>query len=148
VSAFLDLRDAVIAALSAAPALAGGRISTAPSDALPESQPTDIVVTLADSARGDATSIAGQPIDWVTTVRVLCRARASASGDAMAVADALFASAWERVAAMPLPAGVMDRGAEPEVLFDTAAGEWSVATVEFTVQFAHRTAHNTVTAWT
>jgi hypothetical protein len=145
VSAQLALRNAVVARLAAAPAVASGRIGVDGDDVLAVDDPDDVIVELQASAGDRPFAGASGPLQWTTDVQVTCRARAMSGIDAVARADELLAEAWARVAAMTPPAGVTDMQVVPQILFRGQAADIGVASIEFTVRFVHQTAPQSLT---
>lgn len=97
-SAHMAVRDALIAALQAAPALAGGRIVGNRRRPMAAEHTTQIYVYLEES-QGTRETIG--TTDWRTRIRVECLARTSAGVTAEDAADALGVSVFARVMADP-----------------------------------------------
>lgn len=95
-SAQQAVRDAIVAALLAAPALAGGRVVANRRRPMAQAVASQVFVYLADSEASRETL--GQ-IDWHTRVRIECLARDSAGLSAEDAADALAVSAYARIMA-------------------------------------------------
>ncbi|MDP3651051.1 MAG: hypothetical protein Q8R67_05140 [Rhodoferax sp.] len=95
-SVHMTVRDALIAALQAAPALAGGRIVGNRRRPMAAEHATQIYVYLEESL-GTRETIG--TTDWRTRIRVECLARASAGVSAEDAADALGVGVFARVMA-------------------------------------------------
>ena len=95
-TAFVGLLDGLAASLTAAPALAGGRIGINRLRPIPAGQSTAIVLRLEQS---DGTEFVLGSLRWRTTILVECYARAVAGSDPAAAVDALLESTWQRLAA-------------------------------------------------
>ena len=97
-SAHLAIRNAVAAALLAAPALAAGNVVTNRRRPMPAEVASHIFVYLEDSlAAHDVLGLA----DWRTRIRIECLARATAMGPADDAADALAVAVHARLLADP-----------------------------------------------
>ena len=100
-TAFATIQAALLAALNATVALAGGRISANRLRPIPVGQNTAIVLRL-DAASGSEQVIG--VTDWQTQFDVECYARASAAADAAAAVDALLFDAWARLCSLDFSA--------------------------------------------
>ena len=112
---------AIVAALLASPALAAGRVSEeADFDQLPEG--VDQAVSVAMLGSDPATALLGAtaPIDWRTTVRVLCFARADTAGAGGRASRALHAAVYARLMADQTLGGLAMWVEPPTLSTDTA----------------------------
>jgi hypothetical protein len=104
-TAFKTLADTVLAALQAAPAVAGGRISLGRDMSTALDQASDINITL-QLQDGEPFALSAGPTDWSVDVGVEVRARGSDTLDALAAIDPLIELVYARITAMALPAGI------------------------------------------
>jgi hypothetical protein len=104
-TAFKTLLDTVAAALLAAPALAGGRLSVGTDTATALNEASDVTLTL-QTQDGEPFMLTAGPVDWTVDIGVEIRARGSDTVDAVAAIDPLIELAYARLVAMVLPAGV------------------------------------------
>ena len=112
---------AVVAALLAAPALAGGRVSEeADFDQLPESVDQAVSVAMLSSEPRAILLGATAPIDWRTTVRVLCFARRDTAGASGRASRALHASVYARLMADQTLGGLASQIDPPVMSADAA----------------------------
>lgn len=138
-SAHLQIQSAIVAALMAAPALAGGHVKANTVRPLATSQASAVVVRLMSSSA--ATSMLGAPRDWTTQYQVECLARsASASGDPVAAVDSLIGQAWQRLSALRLAElGVMDVAVVPAIDWQVEDLDTPVAAAVLRLTVLHRT---------
>ena len=95
--AHIALRNAVVAILNAAPAVAGGRIeSRRKRQPMPQNAPEEIRVWLHTSD-GKRSDMAGTRYEWDTVIAVHCLARDSAGVDAEARVDAMAQAVTSRL---------------------------------------------------
>jgi hypothetical protein len=125
-SAFSDILAAVVAALQAAPAVAGGAVMTNRLRPLAAGVTGAVVVRL-DSAQ--ATDSSFDTSDWTTTFLVECYAKAlSAADNPDAAVDVLLAEVYERLASLSLDGlGISQVAVKPAI--DWQRDEDSAATV-------------------
>lgn len=105
-SAFLDLTDAVVAALAAGPALCDGGVTRGRDLIVPTHVQAAIQVHI-DRASGETELLDLSEQRWDAVVGVDLFARATAGQDGEAAIDALLAGVFARMAAAAVPAGVM-----------------------------------------
>ena len=144
-TAFLDIQNLVVDALSASVALAGGRIYADRVRPISQSASTAIVVRL-ESTSASAQTIA--TMDWSTQLAVECYGRADASHTAAANVDALLAQVWQRIA--PLESATLslmrlELGPDIEWTYDDADTPMACATLRVTAM--HRTTAQNLNAW-
>ena len=144
-TAFKSLTAALVAALVAAPTLAGGRVYANRLRPIPQAQATAVVVRLVAS---QSQEVALGALDWSTQFAIECLGRGSAGADPVDAVDALLLEVWPRLAglnaaALGAMAVVVDAGVEWE--FDEGEASTASATVRLTVQ--HRTPTASLTAW-
>lgn len=137
-SAFVSIRTALLDGLTAAPALAGGRISTQLLRPIPTGQATAIVLRLDQSEGSEV--LLGR-IDWRTDYTVECYARGTASGDdAVSLVDALLQSTWSRLSAIDLAALDADLSISPRIDWQYEATETTLVCAVLRLTVTHRTA--------
>lgn len=137
-SAFAAIQSALLAGLTATPALAGGRISNQLLRPIPTGQATAIVLRL-EHAEG-AEVMLGR-IDWRTDYTVECYARGTASGDdAVALVDALLQSTWARLSALDLAALDAQLSIDPRIDWQYEATETTLVCAVLRLTVTHRTA--------
>jgi hypothetical protein len=96
------VRDALIAALLAAPALAGGRVVGNRRRPMAVQDPSQIYVFLEESV---CTRHIIGTLEWQTRIRIECVARTVSGANSEDVADALAATAYLRIIADPTLGG-------------------------------------------
>lgn len=135
-TAFVTIQAALLAALSAAPALADGRISVNRLRPIPAGQNSAIVIRL-DQAQG--TEMVLGLVDWQTAFAVECYARAPAGTDASGAVDTLLADTWARLAALDFT----DLGAsivlDPQIDWQYDDADTPVVCAVIRVKAQHRT---------
>jgi len=96
-----EVVDALLAALLAAPALAGGRVQEEASfDLIPESVSAAVSLTFMGS-QAELVVLDGAPLSWRTGVRISCFARHDAAGQGGRASRALHAQVYARLMASP-----------------------------------------------
>lgn len=143
-TAFLAVTDAVRDALLAAPALAGGNVNRGRNVPLAASATAGIDVGIG-AAQAQPLGLAGQTLQWETTVIVTCKARATAGTDAEAAVDPLLSSTWARLLAMTAPAGVVAMTLEPSVRWDVEEADHPLAAASLALRITHLTTTDTLT---
>lgn len=135
-TAFTAIQAALLAALQAAPALAGGRISVNRLRPIPAGQDSAIVIRL-DQANG--TEMVLGLVDWQTAFAVECYARAAAGSDASVAVDALLGDTWARLAALDFT----DLGAaialDPQIDWQYDDADTPVVCAVIRIKAQHRT---------
>lgn len=107
---------------------------------IPEGRATSILVTMGSAEPQALGGIHGNPVDWLTEVRVRCVASANATS-ARPAANTLANAAYTRLAAAPdLGLGDGTHIGQPRIEWDVerAATRLAAATLVYTV--SHRTA--------
>lgn len=136
-SAFASIQAALVAALSAAPALAAGRIYT--DRARPLATGFDSAVSVRMESSSAAEVMMGA-LDWTTAYSVECYARATEGTDRATAVDALLTAAWLRLSAMDAQViGAMAVTLHPQIdwQYDDADTLMGCAIIRLQVQ--HRT---------
>ncbi len=111
---------AIVAALLAGPALAGGRVSEeADFDQLPQGVDQAVSVAMLNSEPRAILLGASAPIDWRTTVRVLCFARVDTAGAAGRASRALHAAVYARLMADQSLGGLVSQIEPPTLASNT-----------------------------
>jgi hypothetical protein len=133
VTAFQHVAEACVAALKAAPALAGGHIKANPTRPWPKEVAQCVAVRLSGASRvgGDACGD-----HWQLTIEAECEARGETGVDPADAVDALLASVAGRLGAADLSlAGVVQREPEGTVAwqFDVADTPVAQASYQFAV---------------
>lgn len=144
-TAFQSVANGIVAALLAAPALAGGRVFANRMRPLPAGQSDAIVVRTEQSAARE--TVLGA-LDWGSQFVVECYARGSTGGDPAAAVDALLGDTWARLAglnASALGAMAINVHAAIEWQYDEADTPVVCAAVRLLVQ--HRTPVATLNPW-
>lgn len=143
-TAFATVQAALLAALTAAPVLAGGNIGVNTTRPVAAGKTTAIVLRLERSA-GLETALGA--LDWDTEFAVECHARGATGADPVAAVDALLADVWARIAALTdAQLGGSPQGqAAIDWQFDADETPTVVAVLRVTVR--HRTPFTTLTAW-
>lgn len=144
-TAFKTIADGLVAALMAAPALAGGRIWSNRLRPLPERMATAVVVRQGQS--NGAETVLGA-LDWATPLAVECYGRGVAGLDPADAVDELLMDVWARLSVIDAGAlGAMAITINPSIdwQFDEAETPMACAIVHLVVQ--HRTPVATLAAW-
>lgn len=137
-SAFLGLGDAVVAALSAVPALAGGRIRRGRGVPVPTSYATAIDVHVQRSA-ADNQYLSGSLLRWDTLVGIDLYARAAAGTDGEAAIDGLLQSVFTRMGQATPPSGVIGWVLEPTITWDVAESDTTLVQASLALRVSHFT---------
>jgi hypothetical protein len=139
-SAHLAIQAAIVGALTAAPALAGGNVKANSVRPLPATQGQALVVRML-SSRSTGQQGLGAPYDWVTTYQVECLARAAtAAADPVAAVDTLLGQAWQRLSSLdPIALGAIDVRMQPGIDWQTDDADLPVAAAVISLQITHRT---------
>lgn len=144
-TAFSSIQTALLAALTASPALASGNISTNRQRPIPAGQSTAIVLRL-DASEGTERVLGC--IDWQTAFTVECYARgATSAADLVAAVDTLLADTWARLAGLSFQALGADLIVDPRIDWQFDDGETPMVCAVIRLSAAHRTASSTLTPW-
>lgn len=135
-SAFATISAAIAAKLAEATAISA-QIYRARMRPLAE-QHADAIVVRCKVGEAERFAIAGAPIDWQSTWRVECYARASASTPDAAV-DTLLGAAYARLAADPTLGGTVIDMHIQRIDFDDAEEAQDIACAVITYLVQHRT---------
>jgi len=146
-SAFLDLRNAVVNLLTAGSPLAGGFVTSGRAFPLPTEQDQGIFVRLA-RGQGQANFAGSSMVDWGTDIVVSMAARATAGQDAETAVDALLDAVYARLAAASPPVSADGWTLAPAVTFDVDEADQSVGSAELRLRIQHRTASGDLSAAT
>ena len=141
-TAFATLQAALIAALGADVALAGGRIYVNRLRPIAANQASAIVVRL-DQASG--TEMVIGTVSWSTSYTVECYARAASGADPMAAVDDLLADAWARLAALDFTALDATLSISPQIDWQYDDAETPVACAVLRLTAQHNTSTNNLT---
>ena len=144
-SAFLALRDAAVAALLVAPAVASGFVRAGRAVPLPAERPEGVFVRLGAHS-GTAPFVGDGRVDWESAVILHLMARAPAGGDGETAVDSLLASVYARLAATPAPGNTDGWLVEPAVVYDVDEADQTIGQVELRLRLQHRTASADLTA--
>lgn len=148
-SAHLAIQTAIVSALAAAPALAGGNVRANAVRPLSSSQPQGVVVRLVTS-RSAGQQVLGGPFDWTTVYAIECLARASGAGaDPVAAVDGLLEGVWSRLTGLdPVGLGAIDVRLQPAIDWQVDDAETAVVAATVSLQIVHRTAAGSLAAQT
>lgn len=137
-TAFLDITSAVKAALTAPPALAGGRVYRGRRVPLAQADSASIHINAMRHA-SRTLGMGGADLQWETAVAVEVHARAAAGSDAEAALDPHIVALWARLQTMTVPAGVSAVTLDPEIRIDFDEQDHTLATATLGLRFAHTT---------
>lgn len=142
---FAATQAALLAALQAAPALAGGNISANRQRPIPDGQSVAIVLRL-DQAAGEEAGIGSRMFDWQTTYAIECCARAATGTDPATAIDQLLADTWQRLASLSSADLGADISLNPQIdwQYDDTATPVVCAVLRLTARH-NRTQHNSLT---
>ena len=144
-TAFASLQAALLAALSSAPALAGGNIGSNRLRPIPTGQSTALVLRL-DASEGTERVLGC--VDWQTAFTVECYARgATSAADLVAAVDTLLADTWAGLASLSFQALGDDLIVDPRIDWQFDDGETPMVCAVIRLSAAHRTASSTLTPW-
>lgn len=144
--AFDSLVDGFVAQLTAATAVCPFIETDGDAEPLPAGRTTSIVVLLSAAEPQQMGGIAGNPVDWITEVRVKCYASANATS-ARPAANTLASAAYARLAATPSLAIASGSGVfigEPRISFETEQAATRMACTTLTYSVSHRTTNLTL----
>lgn len=146
-SAHLAIQQAIVAALSAAPALASGNVRANATRPVAAASGQGIVVRLAQT-RAATPQLLGGPYDWTTRYEVECLARAATgTADPVAAVDTLLESVWARLSALNTTGlGVVDVRMQPAIDWQLDDSETPVAAATVYLLVNHRTASTSLAA--
>lgn len=142
-SAFLQLRDALVAHLQSDPAIAAVPVYANRVRPIGQEEDAAVNLVLSDSK---AAHVVTQHTDWHTGFFIDCAARAVPGvADAATVADALLRAVYARMAAFAPPAlGVIDMVLDEAIRWDHAAEDVPYASATLRVTVQHRTPGHTL----
>lgn len=142
-TAFSSIQAALMAALSAATALAGGRIYANRLRPIADGVTTAIVVR-QEPATG--TEMVIGTVDWQTSYVVECYGRTSSGADPAGAVDTLLADVWARLSVLSFETLGANLALEPRIdwQFDDADTTMACAVLRLTAQ--HRTTTPQLTA--
>lgn len=147
-SAHLAIQAAIVAALTAVPAVAGGNVKANTTRPVASSSSLAVVVRLVQS-RAATPQILGGPYDWTTSFQVECLARAAnGSADPVAAVDSLLETVWARLSTLNTTGlGVYDVRMQPAIDWQVDDAEAPVAAATVSLLVNHRTTSTTLAAW-
>jgi len=137
-SAFLELRDLVVNALLATPALCGGQVRAGRNTPVQTDVAAAINVALGAS-RGQMLDFEGLSMQWETEVMVSIYARAAAGVDADQACDPFLGLVWERLLALELPTGAMGATLDPAIQRDTDEADQTLGAAHLRLRITHLT---------
>lgn len=136
-TAFLSIAQAIAAALTSAPALAGVPVFQNRLKPLPESQARAVVLRTERSAGQEV--VLGM-LEWQTDYAVECYGRGATGADPAAAVDDLVQTVWARLATIDLSAWqVMASTLNPDIGWDYGDAETPFACAILRLQIIHRT---------
>lgn len=138
----LQVRAAMAAAIRRAPALTA-RVDEQRDQTLPTDAPTSIAI-FRDGSTADRGAILGAPMDWVTRIRVVAKARSISGLSADLAIDGLTTAIYQRVLADPSLGGVADDTEPEDITWDQDEADTSLAVAVITFRVRHRTAGGTL----
>lgn len=144
-SKHLGIRDAVAALYQASTALAGGRIDENRELSLSPEEASRVSVYRVDSAPLRELVGSTAPIDWLTQIRTVVKARKSGATSAEAVADDIACACYARVMAAQTLGGLAQELDPGPITWDQQEGESNVAVITWDITVRHRTDSNTIT---
>lgn len=148
-SAHLAIQTALVALLTAAPALAGGNVKANTVRPIAAQHASGVVVRMLQS-RADYPRVLGAGYEWQTSYAVECIARgANASAEPAATVDALLEAAWARIAVWQPAAnlGVIDVRMSPAITWQTDDADTLMVAAVISLTVQHRTQAASLAAW-
>ena len=148
-TAHLAIQQAIVAALTTAPAVAGGNVRANAVRPLAATQAQGVVVRMVGS-RSVGQTVLGGPFDWTTTDAVECQARANtANADPVAFVDTLLKAVWSRLTGLdPIALGAIDVRLQPAIDWQLDDPDAPLAAAVISLQIVHRTAATSLAAQT
>jgi hypothetical protein len=143
-SLHLGIRDAVAALYQAGTALADGRIFENREFALATGVPSHLQVFRVDSDPQRVLLGGTAPIDWITTVRTVIKARADAGVSAEVAADAIAVQAYARVMADQTLGGLAEQLEPGKFEWDQDEADTDVSKVTWDVHVRHSSFADTI----
>lgn len=143
-TAFATLQAALLAALTAAPALAGGRISANRLRPIAAGHSTAIVLRL-DQSQGSEEVLGA--LDWQSVYTVECYARAATGTDPAAAVDALLSDVWARLGALNDATLGASISINPKVDWQYDDSDTPVVCAVIQLVAQHRTPRATLQPW-
>jgi hypothetical protein len=143
-SLHLGIRDAVAALYQAATALAGNRIHENRNFPLAEGVASQIQVFRLQSVPERLLLGPTAPIDWVTDIRTVIKARTDGATSAEAAADAIAVAAYARVMADQTLGGLCEQIEPGTFEWDQAEADSNVVQVSWDIQVRHRSYTNAI----
>lgn len=138
-SAFLSLRDGVVAALLADPAVAGGRVRPGRGTPLPEEWDSGVFVGVV-RARGQRVALHGPARQWDTGIAVQASLRGTApDADVEAALDALLVEVYARLDALTPPPGVHAVTLDPAITWEVDEADRPVISATLVLVITHTT---------
>lgn len=144
-SAFLALRDAAVAALLQAPAIAGGYVKAGRGSPLPAEKTAGVFVRLGRNPSA-APFVGDERHDWETELIVRLVARAAPGGDGEAAVDALLDQVYARLAAATPYANADAWTVAPGLAYDVDELDAALGAAELRLRIRHRTASGSLAA--
>lgn len=144
-SAHLTITQALVSALSQAPAIAGGRIYSGRMRAMPAEHASAVFVGLARS-EGRQPFASDARTDWSTHLALDICARASAGQDGLAAVDALLDAVYTRLASTTPPADVPGWLIDSQIAWEIEEADQTLAVATLVLRIDHRTASGSLTA--
>lgn len=135
-TAFQAIQAGIVAALSAAPPLAGGNVQANQLRPIPSAQGSALVVRLSQA--GGQQGVIGV-LDWITVYNVECYVRSVSGVDPGLAVDALLGDAWSRLAAIDAAAiGASEVTLRPQIdwQFDDPGAPMVCAVLQLAVSHA------------
>ena len=135
-SAFLGLTDAVVTVLSAATALAGGRIRRGRGVPVPKEHATAIDVHIQRST-ADTVLLSGGLLQWQSLIGIDLYARAAAGTDGESAIDQLLTDTFTRMGAATPPTGVISWTLDPAIQWDVLESDQTLAQASLVLRVTH-----------
>ena len=142
-TAFSSIQAALLAALSAPTALAGGRIYANRLRPIDANSSTAIVVRLEQAS---GTEMILGTVDWQSSYTVECYARAATGADPAAAVDALLADVWTRLSALDFATLGANVALDPRIDWQYDELESPLACAVLRLSAQHRTTTSALTA--
>jgi hypothetical protein len=142
-SAFASIQAAIIAALSAATALAGGRIYANRLRPIADGTATAIVVRLEQAS---GTEMVIGTVDWQSSFTVECFARATTGTDPAAAVDTLLSDVWARLSVLSFETLGANVALDPRIDWQYDELDTPMVCAVLRLSAQHRTTNSTLTA--
>lgn len=138
-TAFASVQNAIVTALKASPAIAGGRVVAGRGRPMPDEHTSDIAVSI-ETIEGVDIALSGAPQSWRVIYGVEIRARRNSLDPVVAAgADAVLELVYARMKTTAPPAGVLGWMMQPRIQTQVDEADSQIDSVVLAVDVLMRT---------